>query len=98
MSALEQASSDVKRERLDARVTTEQKEIIQQAAAIRHVSVTDFVVESALERAYETLESHARWELDAEQSRAFAALLLDPPEPNEALRKAAEAHRELFGE
>jgi uncharacterized protein (DUF1778 family) len=65
---------------------------------VRHVSVTDFVVESALERAYETLEAHTRWVLDTEQSRAFAALLLDPPEPNEALRKAAEAHRALFGE
>jgi Protein of unknown function (DUF1778) len=37
-----------------------------------------------------------RWVLDAQQSRAFAELLLNPPEPTKALRDAAKAHGELF--
>lgn len=38
------------------------------------------------------------WRLTPEQSRAFLEALFNPPEPSEALKKAARRSREMFGE
>jgi hypothetical protein len=36
-------------------------------------------------------------QLSAEDQRLFVETLLNPPEPSDALRRAAQKHRELFG-
>ena len=46
--------------RLEARITAEQKRLFKEAAAVRGVSLTDFVVNCVHEAAVRTLEaSHA---------------------------------------
>ena len=93
-SAEPAASPRTKTARLEARVTSEQKALLQRAADLSGQSLTDFVVASAQEAARRAIEAHAVVRLSAEDSRRFVELLLNPPAPNEALREAAEAYRE----
>ena len=86
-----------KTERVDVRVAPETKELLQRAAALRGRSLSDFVVESAQEAAVAAIRDHRVMTLTAEDSRALADALLDPPEPNEALIRAFRRHRELIG-
>ena len=87
-----------RRERLEARVSAEQKELLQRAAALEGRSLTDFVVSSAQAAAQETIERHEVVTLTVRESTAFVEALLNPPPPNAALLRAAEHHRELIGE
>ena len=92
------ATAPTKRERLEARVSPEQKALIQRAAALTGRSLTDFVVSSAQAAAEETIRTHEVIRLSARDTEILIEALLNPPEPNEALREAARRHRELFGE
>ena len=38
------------------------------------------------------------WKLTPEESAAFLYALMNPSEPNEAMRRAAQRYREYFGE
>jgi uncharacterized protein (DUF1778 family) len=97
MSAATQAR---KEERLEARVSHETKALFQEAAALEGRSLTDFIVQSALENARrvirETREAHVI-RLNSEASRIFFEALLNPPRPNRKLREAARRYRKEFG-
>lgn len=85
-------------ERLEARLTPEQKRLFVSAAELQGRSLSDFVVSSAIEKATQVLAEMAVIRLDAEQSRGFATALLAEPHPNEALLKAFEHRHRLTGE
>ena len=70
-----------KRERLVARVSSEDKAIITEAAALSGQSVGSFIIAGARRVALETLESRHRIVLNARQSRNFVKALLAPPRP-----------------
>src|SRR5581483_4936792 len=78
-----------KQERLEARISPEQKALFQHAAALDGRSVTDFVVSSVQRAAEETIRRHRMMELTARDTEAFAAAMQNPPAPNERLRAAA---------
>lgn len=88
-------TSSQKRERLEARITPEQKELFQRAASLTGRSLSDFVIGSVQEAAAEAIRSHQVLELTARESEAFASALLNPPEPSEALRAGASRYRKL---
>ncbi|WP_174377945.1 type II toxin-antitoxin system TacA family antitoxin [Singulisphaera acidiphila] len=69
----------VRSAKLDLRLSPEAKETLQAAAQVAHRSVSEFVLESALERAGETLASRTRFGLDAERWQAFLTALDAPP-------------------
>lgn len=69
----------VRSSKLDLRLTPEAKEKLQAAARAAHRSVTEFVLESAMVRADETLAGRTRFELDADQWQLFLAALDAPP-------------------
>lgn len=77
-----------KSERLEARVTLQQKLLLQRAAELRGLSLTDFLVTSAQTAAETAIREHNIITLTARDSIAFAEALLNPGEPNEALRAA----------
>ena len=56
-------------------------------------SVSDFVVHAVQQAARAVVQEHEPLRLNRRQSELFITALLDPPEPNEALRKAAEEYR-----
>ena len=83
--------------RLEARLPSDAKAVIQRAADISGRSISDFVVSSALEAAKETIREHEVIVLSARDSMMFVEALLNAKGPNEALREAARRHRENFG-
>jgi uncharacterized protein (DUF1778 family) len=74
-------------EKLDLRITPAAKRVLQSAAAAERRSVSEFVLESALARAEETLPDRTRFGLDAERWAAFQAALDAPARPNARLKK-----------
>lgn len=83
-----------KLERLEARVTRDQKRIIERAARLRGTSVTDFVVVSAQQAATDTIKDLEMMSLHGEAREAFINALRNPPVPNAAANKAAERYRQ----
>jgi uncharacterized protein (DUF1778 family) len=73
--------------KLDLRLTPEAKQTIAAAAAAAQRSVSEFVLESALERAGETLADRTRFGLDASRWRAFLDALDAPPRELPRLRR-----------
>lgn len=74
-------------EKLDLRISPEDKRILQRAAAADRRSVSEFVLQSALARAEETLPDQTRFLLNAEQWEAFNAILDAPPRDLPRLRR-----------
>jgi uncharacterized protein (DUF1778 family) len=72
---------ETRNEKLDLRLTPSAKRALQVAALAAHRSVSEFVLESALARAEETLPDRQRFGLSAERWRAFQAALSAPPRP-----------------
>jgi uncharacterized protein (DUF1778 family) len=87
------ASSRTKSERLEARITPEQKAQLQRAASLTGCSLSDFIVSSVQAAAEDTIRTHQVLELSARDSEAFLAALENPPEPNERLCAAFEQYR-----
>lgn len=79
-------------ERLEARISSEEKELIERAATARGVSVTDFVISSVHAEAIRAIEERHTFDLSQRDQRAFVHALLNPEAPNEALLRAAERH------
>jgi uncharacterized protein (DUF1778 family) len=81
--------------RLEARIAPEVLEILKRAAELEGRSVSDFVVAAAQEAARRTIEETHLIRLSMQDQRAFVAAILDPPAPNDAMRRAAAAHRDV---
>lgn len=84
-------------ERLEARVTTEQKALFVRAAELQGRSLTDFLVASAQEAAMETVRTHDAMRLSERDREAFVSALLAPPSPARALEQAAKRYRKRTG-
>ena len=76
-------------ERLEARVSSDQKELFLRAAELQGRTLTDFVISSVHEAAVRTLEDLQSVKLAVDESRAFAEALLNPREPDSRLSAAA---------
>jgi uncharacterized protein (DUF1778 family) len=91
------ARAAAKRERLEARVTADQKSLLQLAANIQGRSLTDFIISSAQAAAEETIRTR-QIVLSARDSALFVETLLNPPEPNANLRRAMQRAHSLLCE
>ena len=81
--------------RLEARIAPEVLEILKRAAELEGRSVSDFVVAAAQEAARRTIENTHMIRLSVQDQRAFVDAILNPPAPNDAMRRAAAAYRSL---
>src|SRR6266545_2720981 len=84
------ASGSARSEKLDLRLTPRAKQILTDAARASHRSVTDFVLQSALERAEEALADRRVFTLDREKWLAFQEALDAPPRDNAGLARLFE--------
>jgi uncharacterized protein (DUF1778 family) len=84
-------------ERLEARLTTEQKALIEHAAALQGRSITDFVLTSVQEAARRAIAEHQVISLTLEDSRVLAEALLNPPAPNARLQESARRYQAING-
>jgi len=83
----------VKTERLEARVPVTLKRMIQRAADLQGRSLTDFVIACLGQSAHQTVRDYETMRLTAEESLRVSKLLIHPPAPNAALKKAFSLHR-----
>src|SRR5436305_177715 len=80
-------TTETRNEKLDLRLTPSAKRVLQTAARATRKTVSEFVLESALARAEETLPDRQHFGLDAEHWAAFQAALDGPPRPAPRLAK-----------
>jgi uncharacterized protein (DUF1778 family) len=73
-------------ERVDLRMTPTVKLTLQQAAAAAHKSVTEFLLDSGLNAAFDALADRRVFLLDEARWTAFQAALAEPPKDNPGLR------------
>jgi uncharacterized protein (DUF1778 family) len=83
--------------RLEARISVEQKALLQQAATLSGRTLSEFIVASAQEAASHIIQANETIRLSRAEQVAFVSALLDPPVPNARLRKAAAAYRKQTG-
>jgi|SRR5271165_3621815 len=87
----------LKEQRLEARVTPEQKRLIERAATLRGTTVTEFLVASAQEAAANTIKDFEVLHLQDEAREVFVNAVLNPPAPNNAAIEAAERYKKQMG-
>ncbi len=76
-------------------MTPELKELLLDAAAMRGVTLSDFLINSAHDAAVRTVDQHKLIRLNREASIQFANALLHPPRSNARLRAAARRYRQV---
>jgi len=82
-------------ERVEIRMTPAQKENLERAASLRGTSVTDFILNEVQPAATATIQEFELLELREEDRRIFVEALLNPPEPNEAIKAAVARYRKM---
>jgi uncharacterized protein (DUF1778 family) len=87
----------VKTARLEARLTDEQKELLQHAADLTGRSLTEFVVSSAQEVAARTVREHEVLMLSGRDRQVFVDALLRPSPPGKRLKTAARRYKRIAG-
>jgi uncharacterized protein (DUF1778 family) len=80
--------------RLEARISQETKALVQRAADLEGRTLTDFVISSVQAAACKVIEQHQTLKLNLEDSEAFVDAILNPTEPNEALKALALRYRQ----
>ena len=80
----------LKKQRIDLRLTDDDKSIIEEAAAISNQTITQFVVASASERAAEVIEQHRTGVLNEQSGGRVMGAFPQPPAPNDRLKRAAK--------
>lgn len=83
-------------DRITARVPHATRSIIERAAAIYGASINQFIVQAAVERANEVLQSAEKITLSARDAKNFLNALSKPQQPNEILLEAVCAHARLI--
>jgi uncharacterized protein (DUF1778 family) len=96
-SAMNTPNTRTRSERLETRVTADQKSLIERAAALQGRTVTDFVLTSVQEAAKRAIEEHQRLDLSIQDSEAFVDALINPKPVNDRLRDTVRRYRQSTG-
>ncbi len=91
----EMSTSPLKDARLEFRVTAEQKQTIETAAALEGRTVTDFSAAALVERANEVVQRERQVRVDAERFDAFSKIMDRPARSIDGLRDLM-ARRSVF--
>lgn len=86
--------SALKKQRIDLRLNEDDKHMIEEAAAMTNQSISQFMVSTASERAAEVIDQHRRLLLNESLGTVMDAII-NPPAPNDRLKRAANRLREL---
>ena len=73
--------------RIDLRADINQKTILEQAAELKHVSLSSYILASSLKQAQLDLAENETLMLSNRDRDLVMAALENPPEPNEALKR-----------
>jgi len=81
-----------KNERINLRMKKNAKRLIERAAGFEGMTISHFILSSALERAEKTVRSHEKMVLNAKNSQAFFDALAEPIHFDSRLALALEEH------
>ena len=81
-----------KTQRLEMRLSADQKALLERAAALSGQVLASFIRSQAVHRAQEILEKHAQSQLSRRDFDQFLQIL-DQDKPSPALRKAFRRHK-----
>ena len=87
--------SALKKQRIDLSLNADDKHMIEEAAAMTNQSISQFMVSTASERAAEVIDQHRRLLLNEESWNLVMDAIINPPAPNDRLKRAANRLREL---
>jgi len=79
--------TEARSERVDLRMTRSAKRTLQRAAAVTNKTLTEFLLDSSLNAAFDMLADRRVFQLDEKRWDAFMAALAAPPKNNPRLRK-----------
>lgn len=82
--------SALKKQRIDLRLSDEDKSLIEEAAAMTNQTITQFMVNSASARAAEIIEQHRRLILNEDSWNRVMDAISNPPSPDNRLKRAAK--------
>ncbi len=80
-----------------ATLTKRQQELLERAAAIEGQSVSKFLVKAVESEAGRVVREHKILTLAGEDQDVFIRAVLDPPKPNETLKKAHRDYQSRVG-
>ncbi|MGC9207975.1 DUF1778 domain-containing protein [Acidithiobacillus sp.] len=83
--------------RLEARVSSDQKDFFQRAAKLTGRTLSELVIESTQEAATRIVQEHEVIRLSREEQITFVSALLAPSEPGMRIRKAVRSYRQKTG-
>ena len=84
------SSRVIRRDTLNLRIKSEERGLIDRAAALAGKTRTDFVLDAARRAAVETLTNRTLFNVDAKAFAKFAAALDAPPRPNDKLKRTMQ--------
>jgi len=87
----------MQRDRLQVRLSSVQKALLQEAAAIEGRSLTDFLLAHAQTSAERIIEAQKMTKVSAEYEQSFVDALVNPP-PNARLHEAREFFDAVMGD
>ncbi len=85
-----------KNARLEARVTQEQKQLMERAAFWRGQNLTEFMVSVLAEASMQIIKDHELIELTDRDRQAFANALLNPPTPSDRAYADAKWYEQMM--
>jgi len=80
-------AAEIRSERVDLRMTRSAKRTLQQAASVSNKTVTEFLLDSGLNAAFDALADRRVFQLDSKRWDEFMRALAKPPKDNPGLRK-----------
>ena len=85
----------IKQTRLEARVTSDLKSLLQYAADLQGSSLSEFLLRSAEKAAIDVINKRQTLKLASEDSRMFVEALINPQKPNSNLKNAYKQYKKM---
>ncbi len=83
--------------RLEARVSSDQKDFFQRAATLTGRTLSELIIDSTQEAAAKIVQEHEVIRLSREEQIAFVSALLTPADSGVRLKKAVQSYRQKAG-
>ena len=85
---MSQTAATSKQERLSIRANAQQKALLARAAGVRHMNVSQFVLQTSLQSAQQIIEQETQIVVSAEEYEWLCKILDEPAQPAPRLREA----------
>jgi len=86
---------DDEKSRITARVPSEMRDVLEQAAQLQGATLNQFVVQSAYQEAQRILERETVIRLSQRDAQKVFSMLGHPPKANKQLKEAVKAYHDL---